>query len=318
MKKSDIDKKSNSPQTGHGAAYTKQNDIKSMRLEVISTADDNINITEPSSPTHSEYLWNTVEQSLSGHIEEIDDTPGAERTLRMHKAGTFEEIHSDGTRVVKIFGDDFYLALVDHTLFVGGNLNISVQGDANILTKGNVKQKIGGNYDLTVHGNMTTHVEGERLDYTKGDFDIQTASNLAVRSEGTTDIYSKAALDIQTASTCIIDSDDDMTIHTGGMLHVNVTGAFNTVSKGKTSITSDDKIYVDATRIDFNLPGPNVPYNNPSSNDPSDQNPTGGLTIENNITEPSIETIMLLKTGNMNLASVISSDTTYPKDRTSI
>ena len=52
----------------------------------------------------SQYPYNHVYESESGHVMEIDDSPEAERLLRYHKTGTFEEIHPDGQRVVKVIG----------------------------------------------------------------------------------------------------------------------------------------------------------------------------------------------------------------------
>ncbi|MBT4654933.1 MAG: hypothetical protein HOB59_03540, partial [Gammaproteobacteria bacterium] len=45
----------------------------------------------------STYPHNHVRMSESGHVEEWDDTPSAERLHKFHKTGTFEEIQPDGT-----------------------------------------------------------------------------------------------------------------------------------------------------------------------------------------------------------------------------
>lgn len=65
---------------------------------------------EPPTPYGAQYPYNHVRESEPspgrdvsnedppkncGHIEEWDDTPGAERLYRQHKSGTFEEIHPD-------------------------------------------------------------------------------------------------------------------------------------------------------------------------------------------------------------------------------
>src|ERR1035437_1491039 len=178
----DIDPRHDAPPSTSGEGQSVQGDIRSARIEVIATADDKVNVTEPSTATHPQYPWNHPEQSLSGHLKEIDDTPGAERLLEQHKAGTFNEVHPDGSKVTKIFGKDFYLVLDDHTLFVGGNLHISVQGNANLLVAGDLKTKVGGNYNLTVFGDMTTRVTGKTLHYGKDQIDIQTEKTLKTYS----------------------------------------------------------------------------------------------------------------------------------------
>jgi len=286
----DIDIIHDSPTTGLGGSNNRVNVIKSNTLDVISTADDNLNYTEPSSPTHTAYPYNSVTQSLSGHVTEVDDTPGAERLMEMHKSGTYYEIHQDGTKVVKVFGDDFHISLEDNVLTVGGNLNITVQGNANILTKGDVKQKIGGNYDLTVHGNMTTRVKGEKLDYTKGNHNIQSFANLVLRNEGEFVHYSK------------------------GVYNVSCEASFNTVSKSGTSIESAGVVYVDGSQVHFNKPGPSVPFKAILDNDP-----TGGLSIEDSVCEPTFNRIKS-SAGNIEDMNDLVNDkkTKYPKDRTKI
>ena len=216
LSKISISEELDAPQGSIGDTYSVHNKIKMNRTETISTADDEINITEPSSASHPVYPYNNSEQTMSGHVRELDDTPGAERIFEMHKSGTFYEIHPDGTRVLRVYGDNFEIALSDNNLVVGGNLNITVQGDANILTKGNVKQKVGGNYELTVHGNMQTRVRGTRMDYTKGDTTIQTNSNMEIRTEGTRLDYTKGNMTVQTKSTFERRVDGDTLEYTKG------------------------------------------------------------------------------------------------------
>lgn len=201
MSKIPIDPQQDVPAFAYGVGQSKQGDIKSVTVTSIATADDNYSVAEPSSPTHPQYPYNKAEQTLSGHLFEVDDTPGAERLLRMHKSGTFEEIHPDGTKVYKIFGDDFYIVLDDHTLTVGGNLNITVQGNANMLVKGNMKTKVDGDYNLTVNGNMTTRVAGTTKLFSKGSLKLETASEFNVRSNGATRVQSQNQMTFKAATT---------------------------------------------------------------------------------------------------------------------
>lgn len=277
-----IDPRNDTPGTG---TY-KQSEIKSTRIEVITTANDKINVTEPSTPSHPEYGYHKADVSLSGHIKEVDDTPGAERLAEMHKSGTFWEIHPDGSKVLRIYGKDFYLCLDDHTLFVGGNLNITVQGDANLLIAGDMKTTVKGNYDLTVHGDMKTRVRGKTLHYSKGDMDIQTRSSLRIRSELLTEFQAKASLNIQTE------------------------GTYTQRSDGIARIFSKSRMYIDGTRLDLNLPG-----GAPQKLNIKDIDPTGGLSVEDSTIEPSVSTMMIIKAGNNALTGIDDTTGTYPKDR---
>ena len=55
---------------------------------------------DPATINKAKYPYNHVHQSESGHLIEVDDTPGFERLHRYHRTGTFEEIGSLGQRTV--------------------------------------------------------------------------------------------------------------------------------------------------------------------------------------------------------------------------
>lgn len=87
---------------------------------------------EPVPPYNAEYPKNHVRESESGHIEEWDDTPGSERLHRRHTSGTFEEIHPDGTRVVKVKGDNYEITAGDDYVHIEGTCNVTVDGNCNL------------------------------------------------------------------------------------------------------------------------------------------------------------------------------------------
>jgi len=100
--------------------------------------------------TSAQYPFNHVFESESGHIREIDDSPGAERLFTQHKAGTFEEIHPDGSKVVKVIGDNYEI--------IAGASNVLIQGNVNLTTVGTVRELIKGDYHLEVEGNYTQKI----------------------------------------------------------------------------------------------------------------------------------------------------------------
>ena len=100
--------------------------------------------------TSAQYPYNHVFESESGHIREIDDSPGAERLFTQHKAGTFEEIHPDGSKVVKVIGDNYEI--------IAGASNVLIQGHVNLTTVGTVRELIKGDYHLEVEGNYTQKI----------------------------------------------------------------------------------------------------------------------------------------------------------------
>ena len=89
-------------------------------------------------------------ESESGHIREIDDSPGAERLFTQHMKGTFEEIHPAGSKVVKVIGDNYEI--------IAGSSNVLIQGNVNLRTVGTVREIIKGDYHLEVEGNYTQKI----------------------------------------------------------------------------------------------------------------------------------------------------------------
>lgn len=55
----------------------------------------------------SKYPLNHVRETESGHIEEFDDSPKAQRIHSYHSSGSFQETQADGTRSTKIVGSDY-------------------------------------------------------------------------------------------------------------------------------------------------------------------------------------------------------------------
>tara|TARA_Y100000310_G_scaffold310839_1_gene356505 strand:+ start:7936 stop:9561 length:1626 start_codon:yes stop_codon:yes gene_type:complete len=98
----------------------------------------------------SRYPYNHVYESEAGHIFEIDDTVGRERLHREHSSGTFEEIHPDGTKMVKVVGDNYEI--------VAGKSNILVSGNVNLTVEGTMRQLVMGDYILEVQGNYTEKI----------------------------------------------------------------------------------------------------------------------------------------------------------------
>jgi hypothetical protein len=128
----------------------------------------------------AEYPKNHVIETESGHIIELDDTPEKERIGVYHKAGTWLEIHPDGSKVEKVVGEDNEIVLSDKKLLVKGNcyLNmdgavttlktakdfyIEIGGDVLVHTKGNVVMETDKNFEHRVHGTYTVASDGGML-----------------------------------------------------------------------------------------------------------------------------------------------------------
>ena len=128
----------------------------------------------------AEYPKNHVLETESGHVVELDDTPNKERISLYHKAGTWFEIHPDGSRVQKIKGDDYEISMSDKKVLIQGNcymnmdgpittlktgrdFYIEIGGDLHLFTRGNVVMETGGNFEHRVHGSYTVASDGPMM-----------------------------------------------------------------------------------------------------------------------------------------------------------
>ena len=132
------------------------------------------------------YPSNHVRQSEAGHVEEWDDTPGAERLHKYHSSGTFEEIQADGTRIVKVIGDNYEIVAGDKNVVItsvpgaeidNGNLNITVEGDCRLLTMGSMVQEVRGHYHLNVLQDMRVKVGGNMVQEIMSDRKVKIERN---------------------------------------------------------------------------------------------------------------------------------------------
>ena len=144
---------------------------------------------EPENPFNAEYPFNHVRGTESGHVEEWDDTVDYERMMRWHKSGTFEEIRHTGTKVTKVQRDNYRITLGDDFVHIkpnengkagvskeGGNMYITVDGDAHLRVDGDYKMEIKGNWIAEVgkdmifdiFGNTDISTVGTKLDESGG------------------------------------------------------------------------------------------------------------------------------------------------------
>ena len=114
------------------------------------------------------YPYNHVFESESGHITEVDDSPGAERLFRQHTSGTFEEIHPNGDMVTKIMGNNFEIVIGHENIVIKGNQNITVEGDVSHLIKGDYILEVEGDFYQKIHKNQRTKIGAATDDHPRG------------------------------------------------------------------------------------------------------------------------------------------------------
>ena len=166
---------------------------------------------QPEIPYNSDYPFNKVTATESGHVFELDDTPRAERINLYHRTGSYYEIDHNGTQINRTVGDryDFnernhYEALhgskimyvegeVDVVVKNGAKLNI--QGQCDIVVNGNANVTVGGNMDARVQGNTDLQVGGDMSTAVKGDYRVR-ADSIYLEAKGTYNVNGDAGVKI--------------------------------------------------------------------------------------------------------------------------
>ena len=203
---------------------------------------------EPAVPYNASYPYNYPYETESGHVLEVDDTPGHERIHTYHRSGTFDEMHPNGDRVQKTVKNRYDITYADHGVNVMGNQHITCQDQTNMvqgdrsenvngsetkLIKGNKTETVMGTEQTTNMKDMTNIIMQNRFLNVKGDDNVVIEGDKHVIIKGDCDITIQGNCTLAVAGKLIIGStgDTDMTI--GGDFNLVVNGNKNETVNGK-------------------------------------------------------------------------------------
>lgn len=136
--------------------YQKEQELE----EGITLANMELSWKHSEVPYNARYPYNHVIETESGHIIEVDDTPGCERINIHHKAGSFIEIDANGTRVSRTKGDVYEIMERNGFVHVKGHVVVNVEGGANINVDGNADLHVGNNLYASVDNDAKLMVKG--------------------------------------------------------------------------------------------------------------------------------------------------------------
>jgi hypothetical protein len=120
----------------------------------------------------SEYPYNQVQETASGHVIEIDDTPGGEKILIRHKSGSGIELRADGSTIASSKQNKVEISGADHTVIVEGSGKLIYKGDLNVHVTGDYNLTVGGN--INVSGGDLTETYDRSITTTVGKNEIKT------------------------------------------------------------------------------------------------------------------------------------------------
>lgn len=132
----------------------------------------------------SEFPFNQVEETTSGHVVEYDDTPGGERILVKHRTGAGVEMRADGTVIISAVNNKVEVTGGDQTLIVEGHGNMVYNGNLNLVVKGDYNVDVAGNYNVNVAGNKKQRVIQNSKDVVLGNRIDEVAGTRSNRTIG--------------------------------------------------------------------------------------------------------------------------------------
>lgn len=187
---------------------------------------DGRNWSTPKSPYNAEYPHNYVHETKSGHVFELDDTPGHERVNLYHRSGSHIEINSSGQTTIKSTGSAFIVIEQNGYVRIKGDANVSVEGKANVLVENNC--------DLQVDGTLTQRVFGDYLLDVSGRFDINVGEGIRARG---------AQVSVESAADNInLLAKNDLNLQAGKDVNALAAAGFK-VSSDRLDLNAEDDAY---------------------------------------------------------------------------
>lgn len=189
--------------------------------------------SQPKTAYAAQYPFNKVTASESGHVQEIDDTPGAERLHTAHKSGSFNEIGPDGTQVTRIVGDDYTIIDNNGYILIEGRANVHVAGECNVMIMGDANLTMNGKVNMDVHNDFNLNVAGH--------FGLSVGGGIFIRNDG---VFSH-------------DNKGDMQVHGAGNFNSTIDGTHNLTASGY-RVTSKGDYHVKVAGVSYHTSVGNI------------------------------------------------------------
>lgn len=153
---------------------------------------------EPPDPYAAKYPYNKVMATESGHVVELDDTPGAERIRILHKSGTYSQVDYEGTRTDKTVGDKYEIIIGSDYVNIKGMVRVIVEGDAMVSVAGAAQLDVEGETTAVFLGPVNAQASGGdvTINNTGGDVKVY-ASNLDLYGAGNVSVEAGGALTLR-------------------------------------------------------------------------------------------------------------------------
>lgn len=245
---------------------------------------DGRNWATPKSGYNAEYPHNYVHESKSGHVFELDDTPGHERVNLYHRSGSHVEINSNGQMTLKSTGSAFIVMEQNGYVRISGDAQVTVEGKASLLVENDCDLQVDGTLTQRVFGDYQLEVSG-RYDVNVGEAIRMRGAKVAVEANAdNVDIISKNNTNLQSGASLNIKSKDNVNVQPGATLNLKTGGNILMTADGEIHMNSDNAeagTAATASPTDMKAPGQRKTVAYKGMADPFDM----GMTNDDSETE---------------------------------
>lgn len=249
---------------------------KNKRTTEISVANSSKTWNEPESPYSGKYPYNQVIETESGHVIELDNTPGGERIHVYHREGTYIEVDVNGTMVRKVVGDNYEVLERNGYVYVKGALNLTTEGTTKIQVKDSADIQVFGETKLVGHKSVTVNVaEYINLNANNG-INLSTVGPININSGDKVNIRGTDII-FEATSGDIVGTSPDNIIFETDKFSINAT---NTSIDGLVDMSNETATAGYKTGLTDNFVGTEV--KNPTGKPLPDLAPTKSATTEDN------------------------------------
>ncbi len=193
----------------------------------------------PESPYAPQYPFNQVKKSTSGHMIELDDTPGAERVHIFHKSGSRFEISAKGGMVQETVGNDHK--------FVAGDAYVGVQGDYFVSSVGDVN--IRSTTDMLLHsdGSMNLQTNNDMSLSIAGDFDLSVGDEIQIKASKIK--IQATAIDFYSTGDIKMRAEGDIELKAAAEFRAEAQGAVHILSESEAKLTGRSQLHLKGNSV---------------------------------------------------------------------
>lgn len=192
------------------------------RLTSFPVAGDKGTVGEPALSESPQYPFNFTYTSLTGHMLEFDDTPGAARINLQHNTGSRVVFGAEGTGMFKTSGNLYTIAGQDSYTLSLGSYNVCAKDDIDMRSTS----------DITIHadGSLTLLVRNDSVEHTSGKKDILVGETLQIKAKRI--IVEAENIDFVAGSNITMEAGGDIVMRSGGAMKQSSGGDTTVYSKG--------------------------------------------------------------------------------------